>query len=335
MRFLAIILLVNMLYGEDMKSFKLPFEIIKEVDEVKIFKGGYGSGAFSDFKGGFYALSDNGIKQPAIGHFVFKKKKLILKRHIPLSRDLNPEGLVALKEGGFWICDEDSMSFIKINKDGKELRRISKMPKIFKHIAKNRGFEGLAISKDERFLTAIVQSSLKNKTTKFSVLTRILKLDLKTGKTAQYIYPQEKSKHSNSEIVYLNDDEYLVLERDSKKPLKDKKAFKRVFKISLKNATDITHISKNLEKFVLKKGLRGLKKLGIRVAKKELLVDLVRETSYIHDKPEGMFITLDGELAILNDDDFGIRRKNGKIKQKYIKNNLIDFSELVLLKVKM
>ncbi len=347
MRLFFLIFMVNFLLGAnvlDIKKINFPSKTIKKLGDVRIIQGGYGSSIYFTKKDEFYTLSDNSIKSPQINHFKLKNEKIIPLKSIRLKNTLNPEGLVVLKDNTFWICDEDSMDLIHLNKNSKEIKRIDFLPHELKLRAKNKGFEGLAISKDEKILTAIVQSSLKNpnKKAKKSDLTRIVSVNLRTKKIKQFLYRQEKIKHSNSEIHSLGDEKFLVLERNSKN------TFKKIFKISLKNATDIQNLklrknmlhdkkhglilkNKTLEEFVLKHGWKKLRKHGIFPIKKELFLDLDK-LNYPHDKPEGLFMLDKHTLVLINDDDFAIRKKYGKIKQKHMKNNKIDFTELFIIK---
>ncbi len=302
MRILLIMLCFSLVFGDvKMKKANISYEKIS----------GFGSAISPDFFGGFYLLSDG--KSPAILHLKKQNDTFIIDKKIKLKSTLDPEGLVALNDGTFWICDEKKMRFLKINSHGKIIKSIDNLSHELKNIAKNKGFEGL--SKDKSKLTAIVQSSLKNpnKKAQKSDLTRIISFDLKSNKIAQYLYRQEKPKHSNSDMVSLGHNEFLVLERDNKNK------FAKIFKISLKNATDINSISllknmtkhdkyglliegKTLEEFVMKNGWKALKKYNIKAVKKTQMLDLKR-INYPHKKPEGICLMDENSIAIINDDE--------------------------------
>jgi hypothetical protein len=55
--------------------------------------------------------------------------------------------------------------------------------------------------------------SLPNKSVNKSTLTRIVTINLETGKVAQYLYQQELPENSNSGIIALSATQFLVLER--------------------------------------------------------------------------------------------------------------------------
>ncbi len=354
--FLHVVFFLLPLQGEKMmnvKQISLPYDVLFKKGEIEIRQGGFGSSIFSDLKNKnrFYGVTDKGVKgiTPKIGHFEIKNNSIKLLHVINLKEKVNPEGLVVLSDGTFWISDEFKNNLIHFDENGNLLERVDFLPREFKHFRKNKGFEGLAISKDENTLIAIMQASLQNpnKKTKKTRLTRIVALNLKTKKTSQYLYMLENKKHLNSEIRAISKNTFLVIERDSKSPIKHKNAFKKIFKISLKNATNLEQIlptkhikqdknlgliikGKTLEQLVDKKGIKSLRKYSITPVKKTLVLDLVKSLKYPHDKPEGLFIE-DKKLYILNDDDFAVRVKKGRLKQKFLKKGEIEKSVLYVV----
>lgn len=52
--------------------------------------------------------------------------------------------------------------------------------------------------------------SLPNKNVNKSTLTRIVTINLETGKVAQYLYQQEIAENSNSAIIALSATQFLV-----------------------------------------------------------------------------------------------------------------------------
>ena len=110
----------------------------------------------------------------------------------------------------------------------------------------NKGMEGLAISPDGKTLFGAMQSPLLQDGSTDAPYTRIVKIDLETGATAQYVYPltnigtAKKPKYPTvSEIVAINDHEFLVDERDGKGLGDDSTAvYKRLYRIDLAGALD-------------------------------------------------------------------------------------------------
>jgi hypothetical protein len=106
----------------------------------------------------------------------------------------------------------------------------------------NKGLEGLAITPDGKTLVGIMQAALIQDAALGGVaakLLRIVTVDIATGATHEYGY-RLTSGSGVSDIVALNDHEFLVDERDGKGLLDGSSAkSKQVFKIDLAGAVDI------------------------------------------------------------------------------------------------
>ena len=111
----------------------------------------------------------------------------------------------------------------------------------------NKGMEGLAITPDGRTLVGIMQNALiQDASDGAPNLLRIVTIDILTGRTT-HEYPYLLTTGSGvSDIVALNNHEFLVDERDGK-GLADapgeKAKVKQIFKIDLQGATDISEMS--------------------------------------------------------------------------------------------
>lgn len=113
----------------------------------------------------------------------------------------------------------------------------------------NKGMEGLAISPDGRTLFGAMQSPLLQDGGTDGGYTRILKIDIASGRTTQYAYPlnnigtPQKPKYPTiSDVVAINDHELLVDERDGKGLGDNSTAvFKRLYRIDLTSAQDVTN----------------------------------------------------------------------------------------------
>jgi hypothetical protein len=109
----------------------------------------------------------------------------------------------------------------------------------------NKGMEGLAITPDGKTLVGIMQAPLiqdaaSNPTKK---MVRIVTIDIATGATKEYGYMLTNGS-GVSDIVAVNDHEFLVDERDGKGLGDDSKAaVKQIFHIDINNATDITGLN--------------------------------------------------------------------------------------------
>lgn len=274
---------------------------------------------------------------------------------------LDAEGLAVLDDGTFWVSDEYGPHIVHFDKKGREIGRINAfvndkrvsiyLPKEFAKRRPNRGMEGLTITPNQETLVGIMQSSMYNpdKRVKNNNITRIVTINLKNGQIGQYLYKQNKNRLSNSEIVAINNNTFLVVERDGKSPLKEPNAQKHIYKFSLNSGTNIEKIALNshmkqdktlgllvdnetLEQSVLNHGWENLAKNGIIPVKKELVVDLVKKIDYPHDKLEGLWVVDENTLGILNDDDFAITSKKGDIKQKFLNKKEIDAGTLYIIK---
>jgi hypothetical protein len=115
----------------------------------------------------------------------------------------------------------------------------------------NKGMEGLAISPDGTTLFGVMQSPLAQDGGTNAPYTRILQVDLATGLTRQFAYPlsnigtASKPKYPTvSDIVAINDHEFLLDERDGK-GLGDNStaAFKKLFRVDLTGAQDVSFLT--------------------------------------------------------------------------------------------
>ena len=276
---------------------------------------------------------------------------------------LDAEGLAALKDGTFWVSDEYGPHMVHFDATGKEIGRINpfvndtrtqlNLPAEFSNRRPNRGMEGLTITPDQKTLVGIMQSTMYNpsKAVKSLDITRIVTVNLETGKISQYLYKQEKAANSNSEIVALSADQFLVIERDGKFLADDPNAQKHVYKIDLRTGTDLeamtitgdlvqddnlglTIAQKTLEEVVLADGnWNTLTSYQITPVSKMLVVDMINKVSYAHDKMEGLWVINPTTLGVLNDDDFATWSSSGVLEQKYLDdaNTTVDASTLYVI----
>ena len=121
--------------------------------------------------------------------------------------------VVRTAAGDFWIADEYSPSLVHVDRTGKVIQRyvpeglklagtdypVAKvLPSIYGKRKINRGFEGLALSADEKTLYTVLQSPLLNRDRKIgdtSRNTRVLVFDIASEQvTAEYAYRFDVSK---------------------------------------------------------------------------------------------------------------------------------------------
>lgn len=249
---------------------------------------------------------------------------------------LDPEGLVAMKDGSFWVSDEYGPHIVHYSDTGVQLERISpvgintgsrKLPAVFAKRWANRGMEGLTITPDQKTLVGIMQSRLYNPSNAGAInkkLTRIVTFNIATGNTKQYLYKQEIDNNSNSEITALSATQFLIVERDGNFSA-DGAVMKHIYKIDISNATDVSGSDFNAENGYLVNGKaleantwEELATAKIQPVSKTLAVDVFKYLgAYPHDKLEGMWLIDSNTIGIINDDDFGVwSDATNKIKAK-------------------
>ena len=142
----------------------------------------------------------------------------------------------------------------------------------------NRGFEGLAITPDGKFVYAMLQSpTLQEGGASNGRYTRIVKFDSATGQAvAQYAYLLDRSGQGQgiSSLVALNDHEFLVLERNNRGVgvgAELAPADKNVYRIDLTGATDVSSITLPVSGTTLSPGV-------VAVTKGAKIIDLNANT---------------------------------------------------------
>ncbi|SDP52166.1 Esterase-like activity of phytase [Mucilaginibacter sp. OK268] len=279
----------------------------------------------------------------------------------PSADGIDSEGMVLASDGTFWISDEYGPHIVHFDASGRTIERINpfgtgtggrKIPLVFAKRKPNRGMEGLTITPDGKTLVGMMQSPMlnRNKTTVAnSTILRILTFDIATGATKQYAYVMDNvSLTGVSDIVAVNATTFLTIERDGLyggAPTKPA-TFKKVFKISLTGATDISdeansatgklYDTKTVEELNDQAGLQGA---GITPVSKTLVLDLLKDlpTVYPHDKAEGLALLPGNILAISNDDDFGVldNGKGGFAAKILPATNTVDHNSIYFVKIKL
>ncbi|HVZ45178.1 MAG TPA: esterase-like activity of phytase family protein [Ramlibacter sp.] len=188
----------------------------------------------------------------------------------------DPEGIVALSNGTFWISDEYGPYIVHFDATGKEIERfnpyaatnsatVHPLPSELKRRKPNKGMEGLTVTPDGKYLVGIMQSALdKNNGTGVAAadakgagnvaVTRVVKVSLTDPTDVhEYLYSlHTKGQTKNpggqavSEITALPDGTFIVDERDGNfEGTSDgtangtARADKNLWKLDLANATDV------------------------------------------------------------------------------------------------
>jgi len=124
----------------------------------------------------------------------------------------------------------------------------------------NKGMEGLAITPDGKTLVGMMQSPLIQDGGDGGRVQRIVTIDIATGTTHEYAYDNliGTKTYNVSEIVAINDHQFLIDERDGKGLGDGSNAVvKQFFEVDLTGATDVSGKSgqANLLPFALDKQL--------------------------------------------------------------------------------
>jgi hypothetical protein len=184
-----------------------------------------------------------------------------------LGKAFDPEGVVINPvNGNILVSDEYGPSLIEFNRAGEEVRRFTPPTNILPRNAAtgqtnfatdvgntagrvtNRGFEGLAISPDGRFVYATLQSAMLDEGAGTGQYTRIVKYDMATGEAVgQFLYKFETVGQGRgvSELLALGNDKFLIIERNNRGlgvGATFATADKSVFQIDLAGATDVSNV---------------------------------------------------------------------------------------------
>ena len=128
----------------------------------------------------------------------------------------------------------------------------------------NKGMEGLAVTPDGKTLVGFEQSPLIQDGGDGGRANRIVTIDVATGATKQFAYDNVigTKAYNSSEILALNDHQFLVLERDGKGLGDNSTAvIKQLYMVDLTGAQDVT-------------GLTGQAALLAKAVSKTLFLDI-------------------------------------------------------------
>jgi hypothetical protein len=264
---------------------------------------------------------------------------------------IDAEGLVRLPDGRFFIGEENATGIVEISADGVITRRFvpagteqdfaaadypisGSLPAILSMRHSNRGIESLALGDDGKTLYAMVQNPLDNPDSKAygnAINTRLFKLEVggsgdETTLTpvAEYVYQLDDwHKYADlgatdakapsslrvSETTALGHEHFLVDERTDQ--------ITKLFEISLEGATNI--LGSKWDDPATSPTLEQTDDLAsidiVPVTKTERLVASSLESANPRypGKIEGLSLTADGKLFMINDNDFGIEGAKNEV----------------------
>lgn len=179
------------------------------------------------------------------------------------------EGLAVAGDGSFFVADEYAPCVDHFAADGRRIARMLAPAKFLNPVSdadpkqempphsnfgrqNNRGLEGLTLLPDGRRVMTILQNPLlqdgamgdDGKRAGFNV--RMLEMPVDEGasprKCREFVYRLEAGNTGVSEILAINDHEFLVLERDN--TLGADAKFRWVFRVDVTGATDVSDIER-------------------------------------------------------------------------------------------
>ena len=218
------------------------------------------------------------------------------------------------------------------------------LPTVLSKRRANRGMEGLALDVVSGKLHGFLQSPISDygvdgksaKTTytttatpnctvsgsqdieKFARFARWVEFDPTTETSKMYAYPincaeYDKFRTGNAKLgdmVSLGGGKFIVIEQGA--GIVGAKVFNRLMLVEMGSATDISAVGFNpatsdLEKSSMQgAAVNGADYSSVVTLKKTLLLDL-NEAGWMAEKAEGLALVGEDTLALVNDDDFGLR----------------------------
>ena len=248
---------------------------------------------------------------------------------------VDPEGIRVLPDGKFLLSEEYSPSIFVVAQDGRVLMRYTPttkplpnatypvkaiLPEVFAQRRDNKGFENLALSKDGKFAYALLQAPMgdvKEPNYESSRVIRAVKLDVSnpleakvvgeylalTSLATDYSKKHKQNKVSWSDADWIAPDKLLVIEHG-----------KGLVKLRLIDFSEATNILGHPQeaKLVFEDSTTDLAKLNVRPATVQEIFSTRDVEGITSDKIEGLVVLSPTELALSNDNDFGIgENKNG------------------------
>ncbi len=202
------------------------------------------------------------------------------------------------------------------------------LPANYNNRRANRGFEGIAYDEENGIVYGFIQSAMYNPSSaaKSSDVIRILGISASDGTpVSEYIYLLERNANMGTaesavdkigDACYVGDGKLVVIERDSK-GLGDQGSKKYIYEIDLLGATNL------LDEVNTTQDIRDLARLaegttlelmtadeivaaGIQPVYKRKVLNLPSIGYLPSDKAEGLALLPTGQLAVINDNDFGL-----------------------------
>ncbi len=208
--------------------------------------------------------------------------------------DLDPEGIAAKADGGFWIASEGSTGNIPANRlleidpIGRILRTIG-LPDDLAPQMGQKGLEGVTITPTEagERLVVAFQSPIEGDP---ADCTRIAMVDPAHGTWTFYLYPLDRTDKGDltglSEILHLKDQTFAAIERDGRG---GRKSIKLITTFDLE-ARSTGAAAQALPRIVKRRAV-DLVPLFLAAGRK------------VEPEVEGLALTVDGQIYAVTDND--------------------------------
>lgn len=244
--------------------------------------------------------------------------------------------VVDKKRNVLWVSDEYGPFIVKIDPaTGIILNKYapgSGLPEIFLKRRANRGMEGMALDTTTDKLYAFLQSPLTDGNATYSVtgkseaveryarFTRWVEFDPTTGTSGKmYAYPLDAADYQDGrtgnaklgDVVALGNGKFIVIEQGA---APGGKVFNKLMLVEIGAATDIAAAAFNVTTSDLEKSsmsgaaVNGADWKSVVALKKTQLLDL-NAIGWLAEKAEGLTIVDGNTLALVNDNDFGLKTK--------------------------
>ncbi|USX27736.1 esterase-like activity of phytase family protein [Oxalobacteraceae bacterium OTU3CINTB1] len=250
---------------------------------------------------------------------------------------LDSEAIVVDKKRNvLWVSDEYGPFIVKIDPaTGIILNKYapgSGLPEIFLKRRANRGMEGMALDTTTDKLHAFLQSPLSDGNAPYSVtgkneaveryarFTRWVEFDPTTGTSGKmYAYPLDGADYQDGrtgnaklgDVVALGNGKFIVIEQGA---APGGKVFNKLMLVEIGAATNIAAAAYNVTTSDLEKSsmggaaVNGADWKSVVALKKTQLLDL-NAIGWLAEKAEGLTIVDGNTLALVNDNDFGLKTK--------------------------
>ncbi len=243
-----------------------------------------------------------------------------------MSVNLDPEGITTSANGGFWIASEGKGSIGSTTKPFKfenmlvhtsstgVIEEVVTLPTEVSKRQLQFGFEGVASVMDgnTEILYVAFQRTWEGDTENH---VRIGQYNTFTAEWAFFYYPLDAIESANggwvglSDTTYLGNDEFMVIERDNQAG--PDAAIKRLYKFTVTGLTPLIDDGNDTTAYPIIN-----KKLV-----EDLMGNLAASGGLTLEKIEGIAVTADGTVLVVNDND-GVDDSNGETQLLRLKNIL-------------